>query len=173
VSPARIRPRSVWSSRSKSPCHIWSLMRGVHNHTTTITVCRATRSPWPALAGTPIQGDRVLAQSRCVLRVACAVGAGCLAPAFRAQDPKAVTTGCAGDRGGEAGARLQTAMVPSLCAPLCTTISRTRRRDLQRAEDLAQGGLVKILSKGKVTWPWGYARCITDLKFDRAPSSRA
>jgi len=28
--------------------------------------------------------------------------------------------------------------------------------------------LVKILSKGKVTWPWGYARCITDLKFDRA-----
>jgi hypothetical protein len=28
--------------------------------------------------------------------------------------------------------------------------------------------LVKILSKGKVTWPWGYARCLTDLKFDRA-----
>lgn len=28
--------------------------------------------------------------------------------------------------------------------------------------------LVKILSKGKVTWPWGYARCMTDLKFDRA-----
>jgi hypothetical protein len=27
--------------------------------------------------------------------------------------------------------------------------------------------LVKILSKGKVTWPWGYARCMTDLKFDR------
>jgi hypothetical protein len=28
--------------------------------------------------------------------------------------------------------------------------------------------LVKILSRGKVTWPWGYARCTTDLKFDRA-----
>src|SRR5205823_2607016 len=28
--------------------------------------------------------------------------------------------------------------------------------------------LTKIMSKGKVTWPWGYARCITDLKFDRA-----
>jgi hypothetical protein len=28
--------------------------------------------------------------------------------------------------------------------------------------------LVKILQRGKVTWPWGYARCTTDLKFDRA-----
>ena len=28
--------------------------------------------------------------------------------------------------------------------------------------------LIKILSKGKVTWPWGYARCVTDLKVDRA-----
>ena len=28
--------------------------------------------------------------------------------------------------------------------------------------------LVKILQRGKVTWPWGYARCMTDLKFDRA-----
>ncbi len=28
--------------------------------------------------------------------------------------------------------------------------------------------LVKIMSKGKITWPWGYARCIGDLKFDRS-----
>ena len=28
--------------------------------------------------------------------------------------------------------------------------------------------LVKIMQRGKVTWPWGYARCTTDLKFDRA-----
>ena len=28
--------------------------------------------------------------------------------------------------------------------------------------------LVKILSRGKVTWPWGQARCKTDLKLDRA-----
>jgi hypothetical protein len=28
--------------------------------------------------------------------------------------------------------------------------------------------LVKIMERGKVTWPWGYARCSTNLKFDRA-----
>jgi hypothetical protein len=28
--------------------------------------------------------------------------------------------------------------------------------------------LVKLMSRGKVTWPWGYARCTTDLKIDRA-----
>ena len=28
--------------------------------------------------------------------------------------------------------------------------------------------LSKIMQRGKVTWPWGYARCATDLKFDRA-----
>jgi hypothetical protein len=28
--------------------------------------------------------------------------------------------------------------------------------------------LTKIMQKGKVTWPWGYARCTTDLKVDRS-----
>lgn len=28
--------------------------------------------------------------------------------------------------------------------------------------------LVKIMSKGKITWPWGDARCIGDMKLDRA-----
>jgi hypothetical protein len=28
--------------------------------------------------------------------------------------------------------------------------------------------LNKILSKAKMSWPWGYARCVGDLKLDRA-----
>jgi hypothetical protein len=28
--------------------------------------------------------------------------------------------------------------------------------------------LAKLMSRGKVTWPWGHARCATDLKIDRA-----
>jgi hypothetical protein len=28
--------------------------------------------------------------------------------------------------------------------------------------------LVKIMSRGRFTWPWGYARCAGELKFDRA-----
>jgi len=28
--------------------------------------------------------------------------------------------------------------------------------------------LVKLMSRGKVTWPWGYARCATEIKLDRS-----
>jgi hypothetical protein len=28
--------------------------------------------------------------------------------------------------------------------------------------------LVKVMSRGKITWPWGNARCMGDLKLDRA-----
>ncbi len=31
----------------------------------------------------------------------------------------------------------------------------------------------KILAKGKLSWPWGDARCSTDLKFDRATLVKA
>ena len=33
--------------------------------------------------------------------------------------------------------------------------------------------LSKILSKGKLSWPWGDARCSTELKFDRATLVKA
>jgi hypothetical protein len=33
--------------------------------------------------------------------------------------------------------------------------------------------LVKILSRGKITWPWGYARCTSELKLDRATLIKA
>jgi hypothetical protein len=38
------------------------------------------------------------------------------------------------------------------------SVQKTWRKDI----------LVKIMERGKVTWPWGYARCSTNLKFDRA-----
>ena len=33
--------------------------------------------------------------------------------------------------------------------------------------------LIKILPRGKLSWPWGYARCMTELKFDRATLVKA
>jgi hypothetical protein len=33
--------------------------------------------------------------------------------------------------------------------------------------------ITKILAKGKLSWPWGDARCSTDLKFDRATLVKA
>ena len=41
---------------------------------------------------------------------------------------------------------------------LTCTVQKTWRKE----------ALVKLMSRGKVTWPWGYARCTTDLKVDRA-----
>lgn len=38
------------------------------------------------------------------------------------------------------------------------SVQKTWRKDI----------LVKILSRGKIIWPWGDARCIGDLKLDRA-----
>jgi hypothetical protein len=33
--------------------------------------------------------------------------------------------------------------------------------------------VTKILARGKVPWPWGYARCMSNLKFDRATLVKA
>ena len=33
--------------------------------------------------------------------------------------------------------------------------------------------ITKVLAKGKLSWPWGDARCSTDLKFDRATLVKA
>lgn len=33
--------------------------------------------------------------------------------------------------------------------------------------------IAKVLERGKIPWPWGYARCTSDLKFDRATLVKA
>ena len=48
-----------------------------------------------------------------------------------------------------------------------------RRRHLQRAETWRKEVLAKIMERGKITWPWGDARCSGDLKFDRATLIKA
>jgi hypothetical protein len=43
------------------------------------------------------------------------------------------------------------------------SVQKTWRKDM----------LTKIMSRGKLSWPWGDARCATELKFDRATLVKA
>ena len=86
----------------------------------------------------------------------------------RAQDPKAVTTSApeTEEEKQEHASRRQCAL--ALCSTLHNHKPDTGDVTCNVQKTWRKEVLVKILSKGKVTWPWGYARCITDLKFDRA-----
>jgi hypothetical protein len=86
----------------------------------------------------------------------------------RAQDLKAVTTSApeTEEEKQEHASRRQCAL--ALCSTLHNHKPDTGDVTCNVQKTWRKEVLVKILSKGKVTWPWGYARCITDLKFDRA-----
>ena len=90
-----------------------------------------------------------------------------LPPLSRAQDPKAVTTGApeTEEEKQEHASRRQCAV--ALCSTLHNHKPDTGDVTCNVQKTWRKEVLVKILSKGKVTWPWGYARCMTDLKFDR------
>ena len=57
-------------------------------------------------------------------------------------------------------------------ASLCSTLHNKKPADGQVACDIQKTwrkeALTKILSRGKVSWPWGDTRCTSELKFDRA-----
>jgi hypothetical protein len=122
----------------------------------------------PRLPGTTIQGDRGMpkAVASCVWFALAVMAA--LPSSSLAQEPKPTTTSApeTEEEKLEHASRRQCAV--ALCSTLhnhkpdtgdvTCNVQKTWRKEI----------LVKILSKGKVTWPWGYARCITDLKFDRA-----
>ena len=69
-------------------------------------------------------------------------------------------------RGGES-ARVQ----------LCSTLHNKKPADGQVACNVQKTwrkeALTKILSRGKVSWPWGDTRCASELKFDRATLIKA
>lgn len=56
-------------------------------------------------------------------------------------------------------------------AQLCSTLRNRQQADGQVTCNVQKTWrketLTKILSRGKVSWPWGDTRCASDLKFDR------
>lgn len=65
-----------------------------------------------------------------------------------------------------------------LCAlALCSTLHDKKPADGQVACNIQKTwrkeALTKILSRGKVSWPWGDTRCVSDLKLDRATLIKA
>ncbi|NJO23022.1 MAG: hypothetical protein HC868_08800 [Sphingomonadales bacterium] len=62
-------------------------------------------------------------------------------------------------------------------AQLCSTLHNRKPADGQVTCNVQKTwrkeALTKILSRGKVSWPWGDTRCTSDLKFDRATLIKA
>jgi len=60
---------------------------------------------------------------------------------------------------------------------LCSTLHNKRPADGQVSCNVQKTwrkeALSKILSRGKISWPWGDARCASELKFDRATLVKA
>jgi hypothetical protein len=85
-----------------------------------------------------------------------------------AQEPKPATASApeTEEEGKERESRRQCAV--ALCSTLHNHKPDTGDVTCNVQKTWRKEVLVKILSKGKVTWPWGYARCMTGLKFDRA-----
>ena len=119
--------------------------------------------------GSPDKGESMLdARVHCGLAILAAL-ASCPAARFPAAQE---TEGC-GRKAPETEEEKKERETRKACAvALCSTlhnhkphtgdvtcnVQKTWRKEV----------LVKIMERGKVTWPWGNARCISDLKFDRA-----
>jgi hypothetical protein len=62
-------------------------------------------------------------------------------------------------------------------AQLCSTLHNRKPADGQVVCDVQKTwrkeALTKVLSRGKVSWPWGDTRCASELKFDRATLVKA
>ena len=62
-------------------------------------------------------------------------------------------------------------------AQLCSTLHNKKPADGQVVCDVQKTwrkeALTKVLSRGKVSWPWGDTRCASELKFDRATLIKA
>ena len=109
------------------------------------------------------------AYALCGLAVLLALAAMTTLPALlRAQDSKAATANVPGTEDEKTERESRRVCAVALCSTLYNHkpadglvtcgVQKTWRKEL----------LVKIMSKGKITWPWGNARCIGDLKVDRA-----
>jgi hypothetical protein len=92
-----------------------------------------------------------------------------LSPPTRAEDAKAAATTAAPETEEEKKEReIRRVCAVKVCSTLynqkpadghvACSVQKTWRRDF----------LVKIMSRGRITWTWGNARCMGDLKLDRA-----
>ena len=91
-----------------------------------------------------------------------------LPSALAAEEPKTATTGTpeTEEEKKERETRRQCAV--ALCSTLHNHKPDTGDVTCNVQKTWRKEVLTKIMERGKVTWPWGNARCTTDLKFDRA-----
>jgi hypothetical protein len=110
------------------------------------------------------------ALTRCVLGVAAALGAILTLPLpSSAEDAKAATATSVPETEEEKKER----EIRRVCAvKVCSTLYNQNPADGHVACNVQKTWrkefLVKVMSRGKINWPWGNARCMGDLKLDRA-----
>jgi hypothetical protein len=85
-----------------------------------------------------------------------------------AQEPKPATAGAPETEEEKKERESRRHCVVALCSTLHTHKPDTGDVSCNVQKTWRKEVLVKMLQRGKATWPWGYARCTTDLKFDRA-----
>jgi hypothetical protein len=117
---------------------------------------------------------RKLLASWATFAVLGAAGLAVLPATAPAQDAKAPATQAAAETEQEQ----QEGMSRRRCAvAICATLHNGKRADGHLTCSLRKSWrkevLTRILARGKVSWPWGDARCVSDLKFDRATLIRA
>ena len=97
-----------------------------------------------------------------------------------------LASGCAGTRAEEGRARRRRRPSKkrrsvrgggSARVQLCSTLHNKKPADGQVVCNVQKTwrkeALTKVLSRGKVSWPWGDTRCASELKFDRATLVKA
>ena len=106
----------------------------------------------------------------CVLGAVAALGAVLALPLpSRAEDAKAATATSVPETEEEKKER----EIRRVCAvKVCSTLYNQKPADghvtCNVQKTWRKEFLVKVMSRGKINWPWGNARCIGDLKLDRA-----
>jgi hypothetical protein len=104
-----------------------------------------------------------------------AVGAGAgPTPRVAAQDSKAAAASIAPETEDEIKERkIRRVCESALCATLHMQRPATGELACSVQKTWRKEVLTKILSRAKVPWPWGYARCAGDVKLDRATLIKA
>ena len=90
-----------------------------------------------------------------------------------AQEPKPATTSAPETEEEKKERESRRHCVVALCSTLHTHKPDTGDVSCNVQKTWRKEVVTKILARGKVPWPWGFARCMSNLKFDRATLVKA
>ena len=138
-----------------STCHIYGRLLGENG---------------PSRSAAEIEGESMPdARVHCGLAILAALAVLVLLPASPpAQETKAAAVKAPESEDEKKERETRKACAIALCSTLHNQKPPTGTVTCNVQKTWRKEVLVKIMERGKITWPWGNARCIGDLKLDRA-----